>query len=52
MKSIEESDIAIKSYTDWFGEAQNNFKNVTSDMGVMDKTGLERKIRKLEVIGP
>ncbi|PIO02913.1 hypothetical protein AB205_0113040, partial [Aquarana catesbeiana] len=50
IKSIEESDIAIKSYTDWFGEAQNNFKNVTSDMGVMDKSGLERKIKKLELL--
>ncbi|XP_063773938.1 nesprin-1 isoform X14 [Pseudophryne corroboree] len=50
IRSIEESDLAIKSYTDWFTEAQKNFQNITANIGVVDKPALERKMKKLEFL--
>ncbi|KAM9316746.1 nesprin-1-like [Gastrophryne carolinensis] len=50
IRNLDESDMAIKLYSDWYRETQNNFKCITSDMGVVDKIAIERKIKKLEVL--
>ncbi|XP_075718991.1 nesprin-1 isoform X3 [Rhinoderma darwinii] len=50
IKNIEESDVAIKYYTDWFTDALQNFNYMTADMGVVDKTALEKKMKKLETL--
>ncbi|XP_010149958.1 PREDICTED: nesprin-1-like, partial [Eurypyga helias] len=47
---MEESDLAFSAYTNWYGATNKNFRNVITKFDVVDKTAMEKKVQKLELL--
>ncbi|XP_062428373.1 nesprin-1 isoform X2 [Rhea pennata] len=50
IRSIEESELAFSAYTNWYEATNKNFRNVITKFDVVDKTSMEKKIQKLELL--
>ncbi|NWI93355.1 SYNE1 protein, partial [Pitta sordida] len=50
IRCMEESELSFSAYTNWYGATNKNFRNVISKFDVVDKTALEKKVQKLELL--
>ncbi|RMC12933.1 hypothetical protein DUI87_10460 [Hirundo rustica rustica] len=50
IRCMEESELSFSAYTNWYGATNKNFKNVITKFDVIDKTVMEKKVQKLEVL--
>ncbi|KAM7172376.1 nesprin-1 isoform 3-T4 [Macrochelys suwanniensis] len=50
IRSMEESELAFCTYTDWYGATSQKLKNVVTKTDVVDKTAMEKKMQKLELL--
>lgn len=49
IQSLEESELSLSSYSDWFNSTHKNFKNVAVKIDKVDKVVMEKKLKTLEV---
>lgn len=49
MQSLEESELSLSSYSDWYSSTHKNFKNVATKIDRVDKTMMGKKMKMLEV---
>ncbi|KFQ93584.1 Nesprin-1, partial [Nipponia nippon] len=47
---MEESELAFSAYTNWYGATNKNFRNAITKFDVVDKTAMEKKVQKLELL--
>ncbi|KAM6126873.1 nesprin-1-like [Pterocles gutturalis] len=47
---IEESELAFSAYANWYGATNKTFGNVITKFDVVDKTAMEKKVQKLELL--
>ncbi|KAM6272871.1 nesprin-1 isoform 2-T2 [Spheniscus humboldti] len=50
IRCMEESELAFSAYTNWYGATNKNFRNVITKFDVVDKTAMEKKVQKLELL--
>ncbi|KAM4679140.1 nesprin-1 isoform 3-T4 [Amazona ochrocephala] len=50
IRCIEESELAFSAYTNWYGATNKNFRNVITKFDMIDKTAMEKKVQKLELL--
>ncbi|KAJ7400746.1 hypothetical protein BTVI_102513 [Pitangus sulphuratus] len=50
IRCMEESELSFSAYTNWYGATNKNFRNVIVKFDVVDKTALEKKVQKLELL--
>ncbi|XP_027759675.1 nesprin-1 isoform X4 [Empidonax traillii] len=50
IRCMEESELSFSAYTNWYGATNKNFRNVITKFDVVDKTALEKKVQKLELL--
>ncbi|XP_009867463.1 PREDICTED: nesprin-1, partial [Apaloderma vittatum] len=50
IRCMEESELAFCAYTNWHGATNKNFRNVVTEFDVVDKTAMEKKVQKLELL--
>ncbi|XP_009975913.1 PREDICTED: nesprin-1-like, partial [Tauraco erythrolophus] len=50
IRCMEESELAFSAYTNWYGATKKNFGNVITKFDVVDKTAMEKKVQKLELL--
>ncbi|XP_033368639.1 nesprin-1 isoform X3 [Parus major] len=50
IRCLEESELSFSAYTNWYGATNKNFKNAITKFDVVDKTVMEKKVQKLEVL--
>uniref|UniRef100_A0A8V0XMZ4 Nesprin-1/3 spectrin repeats region domain-containing protein n=1 Tax=Gallus gallus TaxID=9031 RepID=A0A8V0XMZ4_CHICK len=50
IRSMEESELAFSAYKNWYGATNKDFRNVITKFDVLDKTAMEKKVQKLELL--
>nr|XP_023420318.1 nesprin-1 isoform X2 [Cavia porcellus] len=50
IQSLEESELSLSSYSDWYSSTHKNFKNVATKIEKVDKKVMEKKLKTLEVL--
>nr|XP_045014662.1 nesprin-1 isoform X2 [Jaculus jaculus] len=50
IQSLEEAELSLSSYSDWYGSTHKNFKNVASKIDKVDKAMMGKKLKTLEVL--
>jgi hypothetical protein len=46
---LEESELSLNSYSDWYCSTHKNFKNVATEIDKVDKAIMGKKLKALEV---
>lgn len=46
---MEESELSLSSYSDWYSSTHKNFKNVAAKIDKVDQAMMGKKMRTLEV---
>ena len=49
IQSLEESELSLSSYSDWYSSTHKNFKNVAAKIDKVDKAMMGKKMKTLEV---
>lgn len=49
IQSLEESELSLSSYSDWYGSTHKNFKNVATRIDKVDPVMMGKKLKALEV---
>lgn len=49
IQSLEESELSLSSYSDWYGSTHKNFKNLATKIDKVDKAMMGKKMKMLEV---
>ena len=49
IQSLEESELSLSSYSDWYSSTHKNFKNVAAKIDKVDKVMMGKKMKTLEV---
>ncbi|KAM9666884.1 nesprin-1 isoform 11-T14 [Trichechus inunguis] len=50
IQSLEESELSLSSYADWYNSAHKNLKNVATKVDKVDKAMMGKKMKTLEVL--
>lgn len=49
IQSLEESEVSLSAYCDWYSSTHKNFKNVATKIDKVDKAMMGKKMKTLEV---
>lgn len=49
IQSLEESELSLSSYSDWYSSTHKNFNNVAAKIDKVDKVTMGKKMKTLEV---